>query len=157
MPINADGLNVNYGPDEAGPARVTEYKTDGPRRFVEIIVDADFLPASGTMFFDEYMFYSNGNIESIEVGPESETFADGTSINVSLVDKDGSSNAVSLTTFTLAHLNAQEQVTLDVQLTAMKRVLLTTVGTFTAGKATIRIFYSVPKEEADTLVWNKSA
>lgn len=157
MPINADGLNVNYGPAEAGPARVTEYRTHGPRRFVEIMVDADFLPATGSITFDEYKLPLNGNIESIEVGPETETFAGGTSIQVSGVNKDGTNVVAIGAVFTLTDLNTQVKQVLDIQLTEMKQIRLTTVGTFTTGKATIRLFFSVPKEESDTLAWDKSA
>lgn len=157
MPINADGLNVNYGPDEAGPARVTEYRTDGPRRFVEILLDADFLPAAGAITFDEYTLPLDGNIESIEAGPDSEAFVGGTSIQVAGVDKDGT-NVVNIgTAFTLTELNTSvKKADLDIQLTAMKKIRLTTAGTFTAGKGTLRLFFSVPKEEADTLVWDKT-
>lgn len=156
--INADGLHVNFGPDEAGPARVTEYRTHGPKRFVEIVIDADFLPAGGSMFFDEYTLPLNGNIERLEVGPESETWAGGTSIQVNAVDRDGTSNPVAIgAAITLANLNAMAtQENLDIQLTVMKRIQLTTVGTFTTGKGTIRVFFSVPKEESDTLAWDKT-
>lgn len=157
MPLNADGLNVNYGPAEAGPARVTEYRTHGPKRFVEIIIDADFLPASGTIQFDEYTLPLNGNIERLEVGPETETWAGGTSIQVNGVAKDGTAVVAIGAAITLANLNAMAtQENLDIQLTEMKKISLTTVGTFTTGKGTIRVFFSVPKEETDTLVWDKT-
>lgn len=160
--VNNDGLRVKFGIEEATPARVTEYTTDGDERYVEIVVDAAYLPAGDSIFFDEYSLPKGAQISGWGLSSPSVDYADGTSIAVTAVDKDGSSNSVSITgTVAIATLNgAGSKTFLDAagaELANSKYLRITTVGTFSAGKSTIRVFYLVPKVETDTLVWNKSA
>lgn len=158
--VNDDGLRVKFGTEEATPARVTEITNGDNLRTVEVVLDADFLPAGGTIFFDEYVFPEGGQIEAWETVAPSEDFAGGTSIAADLVDRDGTSNSVTVTgAVAIADLNAAgERTTLDTTiLTDQKYLRLTTVGTFTTGKSVFRIDISIPKDETDTLVWDKSA
>lgn len=158
--INEDGLVVKFGTTEADPVRVTEYSSDGPNRLVEIVVDADYLPASDTVVLDGYVFPEGAELVSYQVQPDSEAFADGTDVDVALVDaSDQSSNSVAVATLTLANLNGMDSGDLDsvAALAAPKIITLTTDGEFSAGKTSVLIEYTIPKEETDTLVWNKSA
>lgn len=160
--VNADGLRVKFGTEEATPARVTEYTTDGDERYVEIVVDAAFLPAAGSIFFDEYSLPKGAQISGWGLSSPSTDYADGTSIAVTAVDKDGTSNSVTITgAIAIADLNGPGSRTfldaVGAELANSKYLRLTTVGTFSAGKSTIRVFYLIPKVETDTLVWTKPA
>lgn len=160
--VNADGLRVKFGIDEATPARVTEYTTDADQRYVEIVVDSGYLPAGGSIFFDEYSLPKGAQISGWGLTSPSTDYAGGTSIAITAVDKDGTSNVVTISgAITTATLNGAGSVTqLDAgaaELANSKYLRLTTVGTYTAGKSTLKVFFLVPKVETDTLVWNKSA
>lgn len=158
--VNDDGLRVKFGIEEATPARVTEYATDGDERYVEIVVDADYLPTGASIFFDEYSLPAGAQITAWGLTSPSTDYAGGTSIAVSAVDKDGTSNVVAISgAVTTATLNgAGSKTYLDAagaELANSKYLRLTTVGDYSAGKSTLKVFYLVPKVETDTLVWTK--
>jgi hypothetical protein len=160
--INNDGLRVRLGADEAGPARVTEITNGDHLRTVEVIVDADFLPGSAQtagITLDSYILPRDAAIESISVAPEVETFASSgaATIQVRLVDPDGTDPDNLGTALSIANLNGQNSQVLDVK-PGEKKMINLLVGTadFTAGKTTLRIVFSIPKTESDTLVWDKS-
>lgn len=158
---NADGLIVKFGVEEAIPARVTEYRTDADERYVEIVVDAAYLPATGSIYFDEYSLPRGAQISAWGLTSASTDYATGTSIAVTAVDKDGTSNSVAISgAIATATLNGVGSKTfLDpaaAELANSKYINLTTVGTFSAGKSTLKVFFVIPKVETDTLVWDKT-
>lgn len=161
--INNDGLRVKFGIEETIPARVTEITDGDYQRTVEVVIDADFLPdetVTTGITLDSYIFPKDAAIEEVSVSPESETWtSDGSAtLQVRLVDPDGTDPDNLGTTFSVANLNGQNSQTVDVKPGELKMINLV-VGTdaFNAGKGTLRIKFSIPKEETDTLVWNKSA
>lgn len=153
--INDDGLRVRFGASEGIPARVTEYSEGGPNRLTEIVLDVAFLPASDSILLDSYSFPEGAELVSYQVQPDSEAFDGGTEIEVTLVDfADGSSNPVSVVTLTTANLNGMDSGNLDsvAALAAPKAISLDVDGTYTAGKTTVLIKWTMPKDETDTLV-----
>lgn len=157
--INDDGLTVKFGPDKAVPARVTEYSTGGTERTTEVLLDADYLSEDGVaLVLDSYRYYEGSVLTGYKLLPPDEAFVGGTEIEVSLVDTDGTSNPVVVVTPTLAELNGQDADTLNIgPLTAPKVIRLTPSGTFTEGAVQLVLYWSVLKNEDDTLVWDKSA
>jgi hypothetical protein len=158
---NADGLRVKFGADEGVPARVAEYTTDADERYVEIVLDADYLPTGASIFFDEYSLPEGAQISAWGLTSPSVDFAGGTSVAITAVDKDGTSNSVTISgAITTATLNGAGSVTkLDagaVELANSKYLNLTTVGDYSAGKSTLKVFFLIPKVETDTLVWSKA-
>ena len=170
--INKDGLPVKFGLDEAKLGVVAGYKTDGPKRFVEVVIDnATSLPAFGnTVILDDNCSLPKGAlIEEVTVGDVSTAFVSsgGGTISIGTIDKDRSSNGSS--TALLSAATAAEMTTGNGAagdggqvgtILANAKLLTVTVGTadFSTGRGTVRIFYSIPKkgEDTDTLVYSKA-
>ena len=93
--LNADGLPIYLGLDEAILAKVTEYTTDGPERMIEVAFNATAFNAT-----DEYLLSTRVNlpigaqITRAQVGAYDEVFASsgGGTISLGVVDKDFASN-----------------------------------------------------------------
>ena len=161
--INNDGLRVKFGIEETVPARVTEITNGDYQRTVEVVIDADYLPdetVTAGITLDSYIFPKDAAIEEISVSPETETWAsDGSAtLQVRLVDPDGTDPDNLGSAFSIANLNGQHSQTVGALPGELKMInLVVGVDSFNTGKGTLRITFSIPKEETDTLVWNKSA
>ena len=165
--INDDGLPIQFGVDEGKFTKLAGYKTDGDQRYIEIVAEADHFPATTVTEVIDYTIRipEGAIISKVEVAPNAETFVGGTSIDVGLVDLDGTSNGDVDAVFagqTLADLNAGTVTAAGVAvngaaLTSPKLLTWTPTGTFSAGVTTLRVFYVIPKvgDTVDTLVYTK--
>lgn len=169
--INADGLPVDFGLDEAKLAAVAEYRENGPARLIEVtIYDASAFNATDDYVLDSKISIPEGAIVTkVEVGPNVVAFASSGAgvISVGTIDKDQASNSdidSLLASATVAEMNAGGTAAGDgvlvqgAALTSAKFLTLSVdTAVFQAGSGTVRIWYEIPKPEADGLVWNKSA
>ncbi len=169
--LNNDGLRVKFGADSVKTALVGEYTTDGPRRFLEVEISAGRLPAfsaGAITIADNYCRIPSGVIiEEVEVLVTTAFTSSGAAtLNVGMVDTDGTSNAdidAFVAAATIAELTPLGLINdgvspadgsgRGVKLTSPKLITLS-VGTanYTAGVGTVRIYYSVPEKTADTLI-----
>lgn len=176
MANNADGLNWKYGIEEGDPALVTEYRSNGPKRYVEVLLDAAFTPAvaDNSVIIDQsYAIPKGAMIEHVEIQTTTDFTGSGT-LNVGITDQDGGTTIQDVDALvvaaTIAEINTGGK---DIAGWVGTRVNSAGTGTaleesvyltwevdtaaLVAGKATIRVFYAIPKVETDTLVWNKTA
>lgn len=172
---NSDKLVVKFGTEEATLSNVAAYRTDGPRRLIEVIVDWHDLPTvaqNGVVVDTSFVLDSGMLIEGVSI-KTSEAFdstSDDMVFSLGLIDVDGTSNAVKA-----ALVDAATQVELNTladgienysgwvgssvgTLTTKKQKLIWEVDTHaaTAGRAVIRIYWSIPPvTAAGTLAWTK--
>lgn len=174
--INDDGLVIRFGVEEAVLRNIGAYRTHGPRRFVEVIVDPAnrFFPEQDDGFDeeilnDQFAIPAGAFIESVEIM----TYEDFTGTGVlsvgltaqdraltgathdddALVDEASVANLNAGGTNVAAWVGSLVGETLD-----EARLLTWKVDTadLAGGKATIRVRWSVPPKTEDTLAWDKS-
>lgn len=169
--VNKDGLRVKFGIEEAEKARVTEVTGGSDTRVIEIVVDSNNLPAvadNSVIIDDSYVIPKGVVFQSVTI-TSSDAFTAGTgTLNIGLTDADGGSNILDVDALvvaaTVAELNAGG--TNDsgwagaglFSLPLAEAAYLTwevDTDPIVGGSATIRIEFSIPKTEADTLVWTK--
>lgn len=168
--INEDGLQVKYGLDEVVPSLVTEYTTDGPKRLVEILIDADNAPAvaDGSVVISYgYVIPAGAVIGDVTITPTG-TFTGTSTLNIGVTDLDGGTDLTDVDALvaaaTVAELNAGGTNTAGWIGTLPGTVLTEAVhltwevdtAAIADGKASIRFEWEIPKQIDDTLVWNKS-
>lgn len=168
--LNSDGLGVRFGLDEAKLGPVAGYRTDGPQRFIEVVIDnATAFNATDDYILDDKVSLPEGAlIEEVKVGDVSTAFASsgGGTISVGTIDKDQASNLAAtslLNAATVAELVTGNTAAGDgslVKTVLTKSVFLTLsvdTAVFQGGRGTIRIYYSIPKkgQSTDTLVYTK--
>lgn len=171
--INDDNLSVKFGLDEAKLSNIAAYYTSGPKRIVEIILDWHNMPtvAQNNVLIDEAFKLDKGAlIESVEVVKPTEVFdstSDDQTINIGVIDTDRTSN------YTKAGLiDAMTQTEVNAGGTNISGWVGSLVGTVltktvflmwevdahaaSAGFTTVRITWSQPPIEGNTLVWSKA-
>lgn len=168
---NADGLAVNFGTDEARYGVVAGYKTDGPNRLIEVLIDdaSVFNATDEYLISDKVCLPKGAIITSVFVQPNDVAFASSGSgtISIGTVDDDFASNNdidSLLATASVAELNAGGSAAGDGVLVngaaLTKRQFLTLsvdTGVFQSGRAAVLISFTIPKkgEATDTLVYVK--
>jgi hypothetical protein len=65
--LNADGLYIKYGTDEAAYDNAGEYKTDGPLRLIELELDLTTVGSSPAIFSDNALLQEGYRVEKVEV------------------------------------------------------------------------------------------
>ena len=167
---NDDGLNIDYGTNEAKKTAVAEYEFDGPERMVEVVIaDASVYNATDEyVLSDKYVLPAGAVITRAQMGEVTTAFASsgaGT-ISIGTVDTDMSSNgdidsimALAAVAELVSEGTAAFDGTLVANHTALasEKLLTLSVDTavYQAGAGTVRIFWVVPKKFSDTLVWAK--
>lgn len=167
--INADGLPIDFGLDEARFGLVAGYKTDGDKRFVEILVEVGNLVQNATTVVDDKCTLPKGAVlDSVEIAPKSGTFAGSGTLDVGLKfagstsdDPDGILDGLDA-----GELNGDGTEVAGAYVTAKTVLAERAFITFTRDNVTItgpavaaiRLFYVIPKkgDQTDTLVYNKS-
>lgn len=174
--INDDGLVIRFGTEEAVFRNIGAYRSHGPRRFVEVIVQSDELPAHDetgpTILNDQFAIPAGAFIESVEIVTydDFDSAADAMTFNLGLVSQD---RTTGLSADADALIDAATQAEMntggvniagwvgDAVGTVLEDAKLLTwqveTATATDGHATIRVRWSVPPKDEDTLVWDKSA
>lgn len=175
---NADGLRVRFGLDEAVPAKVTEYRTHGPKRFVEILIDPSLLPTvaqNSVIIDDSYTLPIGAQIEDVQI-LASDDFTAGTgTLNIGIINRYPATPDITdvdalVVAATVAELNtggtntsgwigvrAKNGGGAGLRLEAMAWLTWEVdTAAIVGGFATVRVYFSVPKEEGDTLVWDKT-
>lgn len=169
---NQDGLTVRYGTDEAKKYVVSEYRTDGPKRLIEISIDYENLPASSsgdaTVADTQAVLPSGALIELVELEVHTafdDASGDTATLNVGWVQAADESSNTDIDAFIAAATVAELAVGhkkdgtspcdgagRGTKLTENKKIVFS-VGTqaFTAGKGTVRIYYTIPNKATDTL------
>lgn len=174
--INADGLAVDFGLDEANLGLVAGYRTDGDQRYIEIVADWSRMPAFGgsPVILDQKCKLPAGAvIERVEKAENGQDFTGtGAVLNIGLVDADDrASNADAdgiVAAITLDEINEGWLVEPGngdwagssigvVQTQARLFTWDVDTASFTAGRTVFRVFYTIPKKTQgqDTLVYVK--
>ena len=170
---NDDGLRVKFGLDKAVHRNIGAYTNFGPVHQLEILVDHSELPAVAdgqVILNDAFAIPAGALIEDVEVMVPTEAVdsaGDALTFCLGGIDQDRSSNADTdgfIVDATQAELNAGGENTAGwvgayVGTTLSTSKLLTwevNAAAATAGTFTIRIRWSVPPKNEDTLAWSKS-
>ena len=171
--INSDGLEVKFGVEEAEEQNVGAYSVLGPVHLVEIMVKYDELPTvaqNAVVISQNFALPKGAVIESVEIVKPSTAFASSASgmlLNIGTVDaSDGTSNAdpdslVDAAThaeYNAGGVNTSGWVGTAVGAPLAQASLITweqDAQVATAGETTLRIKWSVPKVDGDTLAWTK--
>ncbi len=169
--VNADGLEVKFGLDEAIHGNLGSYSKLGPVHEEELLIKFDELPAvasNSVIVSRSFLLPKGAFIESVEFLKPSTTFVGGTvTFDVGIVDaSDGTSNAdpnALVDAMTLAEINAGGSNIAGWAGVAVGAVLARTsmvtweqnTAAYTAGETSVRIKWYVPKVDTDTLVWTK--
>lgn len=155
---NKDGLVWKYGLDEAKLTNIAGYRTHGDLRYVEVLVDND-VPAADAVIDDNLVIPKGAQIVKVEWDKAPVNIVGGNvniglaNVNGTTVDADGLVAAA-----TPAELNADgvgDGALIDTVLVNAQKVSWSATAPITAGNNTIRIFYRIPKNEVDTLVYVK--
>lgn len=179
--LNADGLPVNFGLDEARLAVVTEYTTDGGERVIDIMIpNAAAFDATNEYFLSDKVTIPEGAIiTNAKTKADSTDFASsgggtisiGTTIDL-LATSDALTDIDSIVALaSVAEMNAggsgnsgtgiasPGDGTLVMNNPLAKTVYLTLsvdTAVFQAGVGGFEISYIIPKVEGDTLVYSKA-
>lgn len=166
--INDDGLPIDFGLDEARFALVAGYKTDGDKRYVELLLEVGNLPGSGesARLSDKYKLPKGAIINSIEIAPNKGTFAGAGTLDIGLEFTDATTDDPDglVDGQTVANLNAGTVTALGdyvhgAALAAPAYITVDQTGAITGPAiAAVRVFYVIPKtgDETDTLIYTKS-
>lgn len=165
---NDDGLVVRFGTERATKAKVAEYTTDGPRRFIEILLNQNTISvdADGETIVSEEVKLPNGaHIEEVEIvtTEDWDSSGDGFIFDLGLIDVDRSSNndvddlidAATQTEMNTGGSNVAGWVGAAVGATLTKNQLLlmeVTVADSTAGESVVRVYYHFPEDTDDSLI-----
>jgi len=171
--INADGLAVRYGINEAVQTNIGSYTNFGPVHQLEILVDYSELPAvaDGQVILDDaFAIPAGALIEEVEILPATTDFdstADGSLFNLGVINQDRTSNA--LTDGLIDDATETEVNTGGTNTAGWVGALVGTVTAYnylftwevngeaaTAGAWSVRVRWSVPPKNSDTLAWSKS-
>lgn len=171
--FNQDGLLLRYGPrTRADQEKVREYRTHGPRRFMDIEIRAEALPAFSagvaTLASVGSKLPKNSIVEAVEVYVEEPfTGGAGATLNVGLVSNINGTTDLDIDAFvaaaTIAELTPIGLIKDGVSpadgsgrgVKYDKPMYVTySVGTanFTNGTGKVRVYYSAPDRDADTLI-----
>lgn len=161
---NEDGLRLEFGPEKTLPHQMGEYRTEGPKRVLEILFDFDSdgtnvpTDADGSVVIsDKNMLPIGALVEAVEIhtAVDFDSAGDALVLDVGLIDADGTSNAdvdalvdaATQTELNTGGTNVAGWVGVAVgavALTAAKKITWEVTGAdATAGKAVFRIYYSV--------------
>lgn len=160
--LNNDKLYIKYGTTQATSNVAGEYHYDGPRHCIEIddLTLANVTATDGSYFVSDQVFFpKNARIEAVEVIAETAATGTGAVLNLGLCQTDRSTeidfNGL-LAAFPQTSLTPAGKYTLnhegDTYAGALIGTTTSTVGyivadydtaAFTAGKARIRIYYTM--------------
>lgn len=166
--INNDGLPIDFGLDEARFGLVAGYKTDGDKRYIEILVEVGNLVQNDTVRVSDKVTLPKGcALDSVEIAPKAGTFGGAGTLDIGL-SFDGSTTDDPdgiLDGLVAAELNgdgtevAGAYVTGKTILAERAYITFTRDNTAITGPAVaaIRLFYVIPKkgDQTDTLVYVK--
>ena len=166
---NPDGLYIEYGRDNARKTNEARYvKGYGATQEIHVKFDLTKIPAGTTDFTSDLdndgtvdgfndgdvFIPDQAHIESAEIYMTDEAAAGGTSVAAGLYQKDGSvidaDGLVTVTNGATANLSANAKqagsgADVATSVTEKNYIALSTVGTFTAGKGTLVVKYTLPR------------
>lgn len=158
---NKDGLVWRYGIEEADLTNIAGYRTHGDLRYVEVVLKGSDVPASSAVINDNLVLPKGAQIVKAEWSKANVTVVGG-NLSIGLIDADKAAGNAAPTALlnanTPANLNADGTgagAAIGTVLAKSKKVTWLASAPITAGETTIRIFYRVPKNEVDTLVYVK--
>ena len=157
--LNNDGLEVNFGKDQAPTQLTGEYHNDGPLHCVEVKFDYTDLPAvasNSVIINDQYTLPKGSIVEKVEIfcDTDIDSTSDDLTLNVGWVDLDRTSNvdvdafvvAATQTELNTGGTNVAGWVGAEVGglKTTTAKLLTWEVDAHaaTAGSGVIRLFYS---------------
>ena len=158
---NKDGLVWRFGAEEADLTNIAGYRTHGDLRYIEVVLKGADVPLTPAVINDNLVVPKGAQITKVEWFKANVAVAGG-NLSIGLIDADkAAGNAVVgglVSAATPANLNADgvgsgAQIG-DVQ-TKARKVTWSASAAITAGETTIRIFYRIPKNETNTLVYVK--
>ncbi len=161
---NADGLDVPFGPTEGTSGRAGEYRTNTGVRLIEVAVNLiDVGSTDGGTYLDHNVVVPKGAlIEKVEVVTDVAVTGSGATLNLGLkrtdqtteLDYNGLGTAAALTTTAMATkgtiltyiLGTSNAGALVGTALSNNGLLVADYDTaaFTAGRITVRIYYSFP-------------
>jgi len=168
---NNDGLVIRSGPEEAQRARVSEYRTDGHDRVLEIELDYAQMPAvaTGSEIIDYNATVPAGAvIKSVEIisNTDFDSSGDASTVNIGWTDQDLGATLTDVNSLVIAatetELNANAGTNVagwigtgqSGGVALAEAVYLTwevDVEALTAGYGTVRVIWYMPDDFADGL------
>lgn len=161
--LNADGLYIKYGTDEAIVQTAGEFDYEGPRRVIELVIPdlTKLTVTNGGTILDDFTEVPKGaRIESVEIITETAVTGVGAVFNLGFAHTDRvtltdyQALVAAATTASLATVGAKATIvggstfagTLVGTTTTYPALLTADYDTaaFTAGKLRIRVFYFFP-------------
>ena len=147
--LNDDGLTIKYGTTQVDSVKTGEYRHDGPTRVWEIEFDTADVTSSNQIMSYNQLIPSGSLIEKVDILVY-EAFAGGTSVDVGLVrddtttelDYDGFVDAEVTANLTLGATVSGAGALVNTKLTQDGLPTVNLTGTFTAGKAKVRVYFS---------------
>lgn len=170
---NDDGLLVKFGVEESVKGKVSESRNEGQSRVTEIRYSSENMPAvaDNSVVIDYgYVLPKGAMIESVEIVPYEDVASTSSDItlNVGIVDADGGTTildvdalivAATQTEINAGGVSASGWVGTRIYGTPLEEAAYLTWEVdnhaATDGRGMIRILWSVPQPDGDTLVWSK--
>lgn len=170
--INDDGLSIDFGLDEARLGLVAEYRSDGPDRWIEVVIDdISAYNATDDYVISEKVFLPVGAIVThVDVQPNYGTaFASSGSgtVSIGVINDDfttGLDEDALLALASVAEMNAGGEaagngvLVQGAALTVRKALTLSVdTGVYQTGSGSVLIHYQIPKkgQSNDTLIYTK--
>lgn len=157
--LNSDGLYVKYGTEEATPGILGEYRSTGPLRQFEIILNLTTLASTDTILDYTTFLPKDAFIEKVEIETKTSSTSGGSAtLSVGLYKSDSTTaisatglvsdlalatigNAGTLTTLTLGSTGAGAKIGSTPGFPAFISAKYGTAA-FTAGVVAIRVYWS---------------
>ena len=159
---NNDGLVWRFGAEEADLTNIAGYRTDGDLRYVEVVIKGSNVPAASAVINDALVLPKGAQITKAEWSKSNVTVVGG-NLSIGLIDADKAAGNAAPTAIlnanTPANLNADGTgagAAIGTVLAKAKKVTWLASAPITAGENTVRIFYRIPKNEVDSLVYVKA-
>lgn len=157
--VNNDGLVVRTGTDEAKFTKAAGYRNDGPSRVTKVILRAsDLMKEDSAAAVVEYAIRlpKGAQIEHIEVGHSTVEFAGAGTVDIGVKGKTVNAPSAILDGVAAAALNTPGATDVDYKVTEIVNLVITRTGALTAGVVQLELFWSVPVDAGDTLVYAKA-
>lgn len=166
--VNADGLPIDFGLDEARYGLLAGYRSHGDKRWVELILEVGNLPTgdSTVTVSDKFTLPEGAIIDSVELAPNLGTFAGTGTLDIGLAfdgqtvdDTDGLVDGQTVANLNDGTVTAAGAYVQGAALAEKAYVTITGASAAITGPAVaaLRIFYVIPKtgDQTDTLAYSK--
>lgn len=166
--INDDGLAIDFGLDEARFGKVAGYRSDGDRRWVEILIEQGNLPGDtvSEAIDTKCKLPAGAIIDAVSVASQAGTFAGAGTLDIGVEyvgtgtdDTDGIFDGLTAAMLNGTAAPVAGALVGGIQLPSAAVITWTQAGAITGAGAVValRVFYVIPKhgDASDTLIYVK--